>query len=99
MDFHRVKTAFYVALRYLFSKKKHNIINIVAIISTLGIMASAAALIIVLSVFNGMETLIAGSFNTFNPDFIITAAEGKSFAVDSFPTQEVRAIQGVASVQ
>lgn len=99
MNPNRVKTAFYVALRYLFSKKKHNIINIVAIISTLGIMASAAALIIVLSVFNGMETLIAGSFNTFNPDFTITAAEGKSFAVDSFPKQEIVAMRGVASVQ
>lgn len=99
MELHRVKTAFYVALRYLFSKKKHNIINVVAIISTLGIMASAAALIIVLSVFNGMETLIAGSFNTFNPDFTITATEGKSFAVDSFPVQEIQSIQGVASVQ
>lgn len=99
MELNRVKTAFYVALRYLFSKKKHNIINVVAIISTLGIMASAAALIIVLSVFNGMETLIAGSFNTFNPDFTITASEGKSFAVDSFPKQEILAISGVASVQ
>lgn len=99
MDSRHIKTALYIALRYLFSKKKHNIINIVAVISTLGIMASAAALVIVLSVFNGMETLITGSFNAFNPDFFVTAAEGKSFAVDSFPLRDVEALDGVASVQ
>lgn len=99
MNTNRFKTSLYISLRYLFSKKKHNIINIVAIISTVGIMASAAALVIVLSVFNGMADLIADNFNAFNPDFTITLAEGKSFAVDSFPTKDIEAIPGVGSVQ
>jgi len=73
-------TAFFIALRYLFSPKKHNIINIISIISVLGIMASTAALIIVLSVFNGMQELVVTNFNRFNPPLKIEAKEGKTFA-------------------
>lgn len=65
----------------------------------LGIMVSTAALIIVLSVFNGMEEMIGGWFNTFNPDFEITLREGKSFATDSFPFQKLSHLSEVASVE
>ena len=49
------KTAFFLAWRYLFSKKEHNIINVISGISMIGIMVSTAALVVVLSVFNGMS--------------------------------------------
>lgn len=98
MDTSTNKTAFFIALRYLFSKKRHNIINVISAVSVLGIMVSSAALIVVLSVFNGMQNLIGSWFNTFNPDFEVTLVEGKSFAIDSFPSTEVAALPGVAAV-
>lgn len=94
-----VRTAFFIAWRYLFSKKKHNLINIISLISTVGIAASAAALVIVLSVFNGIESLVRSNFNAFNPDFRITLVEGKSFAVDSFPIRDIAALSEIKSVQ
>ena len=86
-------------MRYLFSKKKHNIINVISIVSMIGIMVSSAALIVVLSVFNGMETMIGGWFNAFNPDFEITLVQGKSFPVDSFPKAEIAKLPEVNAVE
>jgi ABC-type lipoprotein release transport system permease subunit len=60
-----------IALRYLFAKKSINAINIITGISILGISIGAAALILILSVFNGFEDLIQRSFNAFNPDIKI----------------------------
>lgn len=92
------KTAFFFALRYLFAKKQHNIINVISLISVLGILVSSAALIIVLSVFNGMEEMIGGWFNAFNPDFEITLTEGKSFNVKDFPKEKIVSLPDVAAV-
>ncbi len=89
----------FIAKRYIFSKKKHNVINIISIIAGLGVFASAAALVIVLSVFNGMAQLVESNFNRFNPDIKITPREGKSFLVDSFPLAALHEIDGVLSVQ
>ena len=85
-------------MRYLFSKKQHNIINVISLISMIGIMVSGAALVIVLSVFNGMEQMIGGWFNAFNPDFEITLAEGKSFATEAIPMDKIASLPEVASV-
>jgi len=93
------RTALFIALRHLFSKKKHNIVNIISIISAVGVMSGTAALIIVLSVFNGMEALVTDSFNSFNPDIKITLQEGKSFSVDSFPIGKIEKIEGVRAVE
>jgi len=92
------KTALFFALRYLFAKKQHNIINVISLISVIGIMVSSAALIIVLSVFNGMEEMIGGWFNAFNPDFEITLVEGKSFTTEDFPADKILALPEVAAV-
>ena len=67
--------------------------NIIAIISAVGVMSGAAALIIVLSAYNGLEQLVADSFNNFNPDFKITATEGKSFDVSTFPLQKLQKLE------
>lgn len=88
-------SAFFIGWRYLFSKKRHNIINVISIISMVGIGVSAAALIIVLSVYNGMEDFVQRCFNSFNPDIRITAVEGKSFAADSIPMDRLAAISDV----
>ena len=88
-------TACFIGLRYLFSKKKHHAINVISIISMLGIMVSSAALIIVLSVFNGMEGLVRTSFNSFNPDYQILPKDGKFFSLDTFPMEKLQNLEGV----
>jgi len=70
---------FYIARRYLFAKKSHNIINIISGISVGGVTLGTFALIVVLSVFNGFEDLVKSLFNTFDPDIEISAKEGKVF--------------------
>ena len=74
-----MNTAFYIAKRYLFSKKSTNAINIISGISTLGVFVGSAALIIILSVFNGFEGLVLSMYSTFTPDIRIEAAVGKTF--------------------
>ena len=85
----------YIAKRYLVSKKSHNIINIISIISVVGVTVGTMALIIVLSVFNGFETLVKSLFNTFDPDLKITLVEGKTFFPAELSEQDVRNIPGV----
>ena len=92
------QTARFIGLRYLFSPKKHHAINVISIISMIGIMVSSAALIIVLSVFNGMEGLVRSSFNSFNPDYQILPKEGKVFSTDTFPMAELQKLEGVQAV-
>ena len=82
--------AFFIAKRYLISKKSHNIINIISIISFVGILVSTAALIIDLSVLNGFESIIAGYFNSFNADLVIKPEQGKVFQIDAIDFQEIR---------
>jgi lipoprotein-releasing system permease protein len=88
---------FYIAKRYLFSKKSHNIINIISGISVVGVMVGTLALIVVLSVFNGFEDLVKSLFNSFNPDLQITVKEGKTFDGIIFPRNKIEQIPGVIS--
>lgn len=74
-----MNTAFYIAKRYLFSKKSTNAIHIISGISMLGVFVGSAALIIILSAFNGLETLVISMSNTLNPDLRIEAIKGKTF--------------------
>jgi lipoprotein-releasing system permease protein len=86
---------FYIARRYLISRKSHNIINIISGISVAGVTIGTMALIIILSVFNGFEHLVITLFNSFNPDLKIEAAEGKAFAFYDMPSDSLRKIPGV----
>jgi len=88
--------SFHIAKRYLFSKKSHNAINIISGISAAGVGVGAMALVCVLSVFNGFETLIADMFSAFDPDLKITLAEGKTFDVNSPEMSEIRKLKSVA---
>lgn len=74
-----MNTAFYIARRYLFAKKSTNAINIISAISVLGVFIGSAALIIILSVFNGFEEVVLKMFNTITPQIIIQPAQGKTF--------------------
>lgn len=73
---------FKIALRYLFSKKSTNAINIIAGVSMVGMGVGAFALIVVLSTFNGFENLATSLYNSYYPDLAITPARGKTFADD-----------------
>ena len=84
------------ARRYLFSKKSHSVINIIAGVSALAVAIPVAAMVILLSVFNGFEGLIRSMYKSFDPDLLVTPAQGKVFAIDSIPTNRLRAIPGVA---
>ena len=70
---------FYIARRYLFSKKKHNAINIISGISVCGVALATLALVCTLSVFNGFQDMVASFFTAFDPQLKITIREGKVF--------------------
>jgi lipoprotein-releasing system permease protein len=91
-----VKLSLYIAKRYLFAKKSRNAINVISSISVAGVTVGTMALIIVLSVFNGLESLVRSIFNTFDPDLKITPAEGKTFIPDSSALKLLSDINGVA---
>lgn len=88
---------FYIAKRYLLSKKSHNIINIISGISVLGVMVGTMALIVVLSVFNGFEDLVKSLYSTFDADINITIKEGKTFQSNLIARDKIENIEGVIS--
>ena len=69
---------FYIARRYLFSKKSTNAINIISGISVLGVAVATMALVVTLSVFNGFSDLVASFFTDFDPQLKIVPVEGKT---------------------
>ena len=87
-----------IARRYLFAKKSTNAINIITGISVMGIAIGTAALVLVLSVFNGFEDLILGLFSKFNPDVKVTVTVGKTFVPDSVKLAELKTLPGVEIV-
>ena len=71
------------ALRYLFARKSHNVINIISGISVAGMAIGTAALIIILSVFNGFNKIVSDSLGDAQPDLVVKPATGKAFVPDS----------------
>ena len=74
-----MNTSIYIAKRYLFSKKQTHAINIISGISILGVLVGSAALIIILSVFNGLESVILSLYSNFTPELKIEPRMGKTF--------------------
>jgi lipoprotein-releasing system permease protein len=74
-----LNTSIYIAKRYLFSKKQTHAINIISGISMLGVLVGSAALIIILSVFNGLEQVILSLYSNFTPELKIEPRLGKTF--------------------
>lgn len=72
-----------IARRYLFAKKSFHIINIISIISLVGITVGVAALVIVLSVFNGFDAVIKGMYSKVDADLKILPVEGKTFSTNT----------------
>jgi len=91
-----MKLSLYIAKRYLFAKKSRNAINVISAVSVAGVTVGTMALIIVLSVFNGLEKMVSSIFNTFDPEIEITAAEGKTFVADSARLKLLSETEGVS---
>lgn len=87
-----------IARRYLFAKRSTNAINIITGIAVFGISVGTAALVLVLSVFNGFEDLITGMYSNFDPDVKVAALQGKTFTEDSLKIEELRKLPGVEFV-
>ena len=80
---------FYIAQRYLFSKKSHNAINVISGISVCGVALATLALVCTLSVFNGFRDLVATYFTAFDPELKIVATTGKVFDADAEPVRSL----------
>ena len=89
---------FFIAKRYLFSKRKKNFINIISWLSVVVVAFITAALVIVLSVFNGLGDLLRTLNNSFDPEIKIEAVEGKTFIMTDSLRQKIQGIEGVAVV-
>jgi len=79
----------FVARRYFLSRRKKNFINVISVLSMVGVAFATAALIIVLSVFNGLEVLLRSLYSSFDPEIKIEATKGKSFSVDEAWLKEI----------
>lgn len=86
---------FFIARKYFLSRKKRSFINFISLISMLGVGIGLSALIIILSVFNGLEDLNRQIFKSFDPDLKVTAASAKSFLPESDLVKAISATEGV----
>jgi len=89
---------FFIARKYFLSGKKKNFINVISIISMVVVAIGTMALILALSVFNGLEGLLRSMYGNFDPDIVIMPSSGKSFEYDSIYTQKIKSVEGVLGV-
>ena len=91
-----MKPALFIARRYLFSQKKRSVTNVISWISLIGIAISTMALIVVLSVYNGIGSLTQSLFNIFDPELKIEAKEGKTFHLADIDYSGITSLPSVA---
>ena len=80
----------FIAGRYLLAKKSHNVINIISAISAIGMAIGTAALIIILSVYNGFDELVKSTLSNVEPDILVSPAKGKVFTPDESVLRSLR---------
>ena len=93
-----MKLSLFIAKRYLFSKKSHQVINIISGVAIAGITLATAAMICTLSVFNGFQGVVAKQFSAFDADIKITAASGKVITTDAPEIGKVADMQDIAAL-
>lgn len=91
-----MNVAFYIAKRYLVAKKSHNLINIITLISVVGVGVGAFALIVVLSVFNGFEKVITEMITAVSADLVIEPKTGKYFNSEDLKFESIESVPGIA---
>ncbi|MFN4122688.1 MAG: FtsX-like permease family protein [Flavobacteriales bacterium] len=93
-----MKTALFIARRYFFSRKKHNVINVISAISVVGVSVGTFALIVLLSAFNGLESWVVSLYDAFDSDFKIEAENRKFFATSEIDLNALKNINGIAFI-
>lgn len=88
----------YIAKRYIFSRKRHQVINIISGVAVAGVALATVAMVCTLSVFNGFQGVVAKQFTAMDPDVKITVAQGKSFDNNSGAVAQVAALPSVSAV-
>lgn len=88
----------YIAKRYIFSRKRHQVINIISGVAVAGVALATVAMVCTLSVFNGFQGVVAKQFTAMDPDVKITVAQGKSFDKNSGAVAQVAALPSVSAV-
>ena len=86
---------FYIARRYLFSKKSHNAINVISLVSVCGVMVATVALVCALSVYNGFGDLVSTLFSHFDPELKITPRYGKVFDPADERIRQIRQLPSI----
>lgn len=94
-----MRTPLHIALRYLFAKKSHNVINIISIISAAGIAIGSMALILILSVYNGFDNSIRQIYESYKADFVITPTTGKLLTFTPDNITQITDIKGIVSYE
>lgn len=89
---------FFIARRYLFSRKSHHAINIISWISVLGVAVGTMALVCAMSVFNGFQDLVSTLYTSFDPELKVVPAKGHCFAADDSRVLQLRQLPGVQTV-
>ena len=87
---------FFIARRYVFSKKSTNAINVISAISVVGVAVGTMALVIVLSVFNGFHDLVASFFTNFDPQIELVPTQGKTAPADDPVLDQIRKMPEVS---
>jgi lipoprotein-releasing system permease protein len=80
----------FIARRYLFAKKSHNVINFISALSAVGMAVGTAALIIILSIYNGFDELVRSTLSNVEPDLLVAPAKGKVFIPQGEAFDKVR---------
>lgn len=93
-----INTSFYIAKRYLWSKGKRNIVTLISRISLFGVMIITAALVVLLSAFNGIEKMIEQLYSEFDPPITIQHIQRKTFFDNELDLRKLQKIPGVKSV-
>ncbi len=93
-----INTPFYIAKRYLWSKGKRNIVTLISRISLFGVMIITAALVVLLSAFNGIEKMIEQLYSEFDPPITIQHAQRKTFFENELDLRKIQKMAGVQSV-
>ena len=87
-----------IAVRYLFARRQKSVVNIISWISLIGLLVSTAALIVVLSVYNGIGEITRGLFGSFDPELVVEPAEGKTFRTSDIDYGALCRADGVQQV-
>lgn len=88
----------FIAIRYLFARKSHNVINVISAISAAGMAIGTTALILILSIYNGFSAIIEKNMSDIAPDILICRADGRTFVPDDELTAKIDQTQGLTSV-